>query len=146
MANWRAPTETDLAAALSQREIDAFRASPAASLAEDPVAALLAQAAGETRGACRSNGRVRMGPEGTVPPSLMRAVVAIAAFDALKRLPVAVGEDRRRAKEDALALLEKVAEGRITPEGDGEPDDDSRPATSPLADDGPPRTLGGPLW
>ena len=145
MATWRAPTETDLAAALSQREIDAFRASPAASMAEDPVAALLAQAAGEARAACRSNGRVRMGPDGTVPPSLMRAVVAIAAFDALKRLPAPVGEDRRQAKDDALSLLEKVAQGRITPEGDGE-DDDSRPATTPLADDGPPRTLGGPLW
>ena len=146
MANWRAPTETDLAAALSQREIDAFRASPAASMAEDPIASLLAQAAGEARGACRSNGRVRMGPEGTVPPGLVRAVVAIAAFDALKRLPAPVGEDRRRAKEDALELLDKVARGAVTPEGHGEAEDESRPATSPLADDGPPRTLGGPLW
>ena len=79
-------------------------------------------------------------------PCVVRAAVAIAAFDALKRLPVPVGEDRRRAKEDALELLDKVAQGRITPEGDGEADDESRPATSPLADDGPPRTLGGPLW
>ena len=146
MAAWRAPTETDLAAALSQREIDAFRQSPSATGAEDPVRAVLAQNAGEARMACVSNGHVRMGPEGTVPPGLLRAVVAKAAFDVLKRLPVPVGEDRRRAKEDADALLEKVASGRLTPEGDGEDGGDSLPATTPQADDGPPRTLGGPLW
>lgn len=142
MAAWRAPTETDLAAALSQREIDAFRQSPSATGAEDPVRAILAQSAGEVRAACRSNGRCRMGPEGTVPPSLMRAAVAIAAFDALKRLPVPVGEDRRRAKEDALALLERVAEGKVTPEGDGESDAE-RAAPLPCSAEphNPPRLL-----
>ena len=134
MAAWRAPTETDLAAALSQREIDAFRQSPSATGAEDPVRAILAQSAGEVRAACRSNGRCRMGPEGTVPPSLMRAAVAIAAFDALKRLPVPVGEDRRQAKDDALALLDKVAAGRITPESAGA-DDASANAAGPAWDE-----------
>lgn len=146
MSVWRAPTETDLAAALSQREIDAFRQSPSATGASDPVRAVLAQAAGRVRAACRTNGRVRMGPDGTVPPDLMRECVAVAAFDVLKRLPVPVGEDRRTAYRDALALLDKVASGDLVPEGDGEDGDASRPATSPLADDGPPRTLGGPLW
>ena len=118
---WRIPVEADLAAALSQREIDAFRASPGRSGDGDPVRAILDQAAAEARAACRSNGKVRLAPAANaIPDSLMRAVMAIVAFDILKRLPVPVGEDRRLAKDDALKLLKKVAEGRIVPESDGE--------------------------
>lgn len=128
--NWTPPVEADLAAALSQREIDAFRASPSATADADPVAAVLEQAAGEARAACRSNGRVRLGADpASIPRSLLRAVVAIAAFDVLKRLPVPVGEDRRRAKEDALELLRRVASGSITPESDG---DDGSEAARPV--------------
>lgn len=118
---WLVPSASDLASALSQKEIDAFRSSPGRPGGGDPVRAVLDFAASEARGACRSNGRVRLAAAASsIPASLMRAVVAIAAFDVLKRLPVPVGEDRRIAKDDALKLLADVAAGRITPESDGE--------------------------
>ena len=120
---WIRPTETDLAAVLSQREIDAFRRSPSATGAADPVADAIAQAADLARGYCRSNGNLRMGPAGTVPRSLAAPVMDIAAYAILRRLPVPVGEDRRRAYEEAMRILRDVAEGRTTPEGDGEADD-----------------------
>ena len=131
---WIKPTERDLASCLSQKEIDAFRQSPSATGAEDPVAALLAATAQQVRAAVRANRAVAMGPADTVPQSLMRAALAIAAFDALKRLPVPVGEDRRQAKDDALALLDKVAAGRITPESAGA-DDASANAAGPAWDE-----------
>ncbi|MBR1608024.1 MAG: DUF1320 family protein [Kiritimatiellae bacterium] len=125
MSNWIVPTETDLAGTLSQREIDAFRASPAASMDADPVRALQDQAAGQVRAACRSNGRVKMDASAvsSIPRSCLRAHCAIVAFDVLKRLPTPVGEDRRTAYRDALAFLEKVAAGAITPEGADDEDD-----------------------
>lgn len=145
MGNWTVPSETDLAAALSQREIDAFRASPAASMDADPVRSVLDQAAGLVRASCRSNGRVKIdaGSASSIPRSCMRALCAIAAFDVLKRLPVPVGEDRRKAYEDALAFLRDVAAGRITPEGAEDEDDTADAAPLPVSAEPhtPPRLL-----
>lgn len=120
---WIKPSEQNLAGTLSQREIDAFRASPAASMAADPVADTLAAATDLARGYCRSNGNLRMGPAGTIPRSLLSPVLDVAAFNILKRLPVPVQEDRRKAYDAALAILRDVAEGRSTPEGHGEAED-----------------------
>lgn len=127
---WITPSETELAATLSQREIDAFRQSAAYGPGEEPVAAALRQAAWQVRGACRSNGRVRLdraNPD-SVPRSCLRALCAIVAYDILKRLPVPVGEDRRRAYEEALGYLEKIATRAITPEN-GDDESDSGSAT-----------------
>ena len=120
---WTKPTEQNLAGTLSQREIDAFRASPAASMAADPVADTIAAAVDLARGYCRSNGNLRLGPAGTIPRSLLSPVLDIAAFNILKRLPVPVNEDRRKANEEAMRILRDVAEGRTTPEGHGEAED-----------------------
>lgn len=120
---WITPSEQDLAGTVSQREIDLFRSSPAASMAADPVADTIAAAADLARGYCRSNGNLRLGPAGTIPRSLLAPVLDIAAYNILKRLPVPVGEDRRKAYEEAMRILRDVAEGRTTPEGHGEAED-----------------------
>ena len=117
---WITPTEQDLAGHLSQREIDAFRASPAASMSADPVADVIRDNVELARGYCRSNGNVRMGPPGTIPKSLLAPVLDKAAADILKRLPVPTNEDRRKAGETALTILRDVAERRLTPESYGE--------------------------
>jgi len=120
---WITPTEQDLAGTVSQREIDAYRASPAASMAADPVADTISAAADLARGYCRSNGNLRLGPAGTIPRALLAPVLDIAAYNILKRLPAPVGEDRRTAYEEAMRILRDVAEGRTTPEGHGEAED-----------------------
>lgn len=120
---WTKPTEQDLAGTLSQREIDSYRVSPAASGASDPVADVVAAAADLARGYCRSNGNLRLGPAGTVPRSLLAPVLDIAAYNILKRLPLQVQEDRRKAYEEAMRILRDVAEGRTTPESHGEAED-----------------------
>jgi hypothetical protein len=57
-----------------------------------------------------------------------------AAADLLKRMDRPLNEDRRRAREKAEILFEKISEGSYKPESyteSGTPDEMGRPATSP---------------
>lgn len=139
---WRRITEADLAATISQRELDAYRRSPGADGA-DPVDALLARTAAMVRGYCRANTAVSLSADPlAVPDSLVSAAADYAAYDILKRMPVPVNEDRRKAREAAVALFEAVASNKMTPESDGSADSAAARAASPLAGDpAPPRML-----
>lgn len=138
---WRGLDEADLAGTLSQKELDAFRQS-ASNDGRDPVADLLSRTAEMARGYCRANRSCRVAEgAGLVPESLASACCDYAAYDVLKRLPVPVGEDRRRAREQALELFRAVAKGDITPE-DPAGADSATPAGAPLAAPAsPPRML-----
>lgn len=122
MSNWRAVDENDLAATISQGEIDAFRQD--ASLdGSDPVARLLTRTVAMVRGYIATNGKVRrMGPSGTLPESLISPAMDYAASDVLKRINVPINDDRRKARERAEDLFKDVAAGRYTPESDGADD------------------------
>lgn len=118
---WRTLTEADLTATLSAKEVAAYRASAAAAStgAVDPVADLLERTAQMVRSYVRAGGRVALSPEGeTIPEGLISPACDYAAYDVLKRLPVAVGEDRRRARDQAIALFGAVANGSVVPESD----------------------------
>ena len=119
MGIWRAVDENDLAATISQAEVDAFRRS--ASLdGSDPVARLLQRTVALVRGYVATNGKVaRMGPPGTLPESLVSPAMDYAAADVLKRVNVPLNEDRRKARERAEELFRDVAAGKYTPESDG---------------------------
>ena len=148
MPNWRTIEESDLAATISQGEIDAFRRDGALD-GSDPVARLLERTVAAVRGWISCNGSVRMGPAGTIPAALVSPAMDYAAFDLLKSQAMEVNETRTRARERAEQLFEKIATGVFKPESyseDGAIDEDKRPATSPMADDGPRQTLGGGLW
>ena len=118
MSNWRAVDENDLAATISQGEIDAFRQD--ASLdGSDPVARLLKRTVAMIRGYIATNGKVRrMGRSGTLPESLISPAMDYAAADVLKRLAVPLNDDRRKARERAEDLFKDVAAGKYTPESD----------------------------
>ena len=118
MSNWRTVDENDLAATLSQGEIDAFRQD--ASLdGSDPVARLLTRTVAMVRGYIATNGKVRrMGPSGTLPESLISPAMDYAAADVLKRINVPLNDDRRKARERAEDLFKDVAAGKYTPESD----------------------------
>ena len=113
MANWREVDETDLAATISQREIDAFRKDGPLD-GSDPVARLLASTADTVRGYIGCNGAVRMGPAGTIPRGLIIPAMDYAAAKVLNRIRVPLGDDRRAALERAENLFEKIAAGDIT--------------------------------
>ena len=148
MPNWRTVDETDLAASVSQGEIDAFRADGPLD-GSDPVARLLSSTVDAVRGYISCNGAVRMGPAGTVPKGLVIPAMDYAMGKVLNRIGVPLTEDRRKALERAEALFEKIARGEITPESyteDGSVDEGKRPATSPMADDDARPVLGGGIW
>ena len=132
-ANWRTVDETDLAASVSQGEIDAFRADGPVD-GSDAVARLLVSTVDTVRGYLGCNGAVRMGPSGTIPRGLVIPAMDYAMGKVLNRIGVPLTEDRRKALERAEALFEKISRGEITPESyaeDGELDDESRPASAP---------------
>ena len=138
---WKKPTEQDLACTLSQGEIDAFRQDSAVDGA-DPVEALLTRTVATVRSYIRANAAVLMDAgESTIPLSCMKAALDLAAFDVLKRLPVPVGEDRRQAKEDAQAFLEKIASGALRCEDGAEAEGTEAAATPRFTDPRPPRRL-----
>lgn len=148
MPNWRTVDETDLAATLSQGEVDAFRADGPTD-GSDPVARLLQSTVDAVRGYISCNGAVRMGPSRTIPRGLVIPAMDYAMGKVLNRIGVPLTEDRRKALEAATALFEKISQGAITPESyteDGTVDEDKRPATSPMADDGARPILGGGIW
>lgn len=129
--SWIMPTRDDLTATVSAEEVDAFGDS--ADFA-DAVSGILSRTTNLVRGYVRAGGAKVPAEPGTIPPSLLAPAMDYAAFDLLKRFNIPVSEDRRKARADAVALFEKVAERKISVE----PDDDEElaaaaVATSPVA-------------
>ena len=123
---WIKPTRDDLTATTSADEVAAFGGSADFS---DAVDAILARTADLVRGYVRAGGAKVPAVPGTIPPSLLAPAMDYAAFDLLKRFNIPVSEDRRRARADAIDLLEKVAERKIAVE----PADDEEPAAAAVA-------------
>lgn len=134
---WIQPTAALLVGTLSKTESDTYARS--VGTGQDAVAAVLSAAVDYVRGCCLA--RRSQGPSGTVPPSLLRATLAIAAYDLLKRMPVEILQDRRIAKDDAEALLRDVREGRFLPEDGGDPPDEGASVLPSSADPVPARIL-----
>ena len=133
MPNWRTVDETDLAATVSQSEIEAFRADGPLD-GSDPVARLLESTVETVRGYLSCNGALKMGPAQTIPRGLVIPAMDFAAAKVLNRIGVPLSEDRRKALEKAESLFEKISQGAITPESyaeDGATDDSTRPASAP---------------
>ena len=111
---WRKPTADDLSSHISEAEIETFGSRMDTA---DAVEDLLATTVSFVRGFCASNRACVLDPdEGTLPPMLIAPAMDYAAFDLLKRIDIEPNEARAKARSDALALFEKVAEGKITPE------------------------------
>ena len=143
MPNWRTIGESDLAATLSQGEIDAFRQDGPLD-GTDPVARLLRSTTDAVRGYIACNGSVRMGPAGTVPAGLVIPAMDYAMAKVLNRISVPLTEDRRNALKRAEEIFDKIANGEIAVESyapDGEVDDSTLPVSSPAAAPATPERL-----
>ncbi len=121
MANWRAITRADVTASLTLKETESYQRS--VDFGDDPLPILIERTTAYARLAIRSNGRVRMSPDATtVPVSVISPACDYMIFDILKRIDVEVGEDRRRARQQAIDFFDKIERGDITPEGWDEPE------------------------
>ena len=108
--DWIKPTREDLTATLSTEEADAFSSSADFT---DVAQAILDRTVLFVRGFVRSGGVKLPEDESLMPPSLLAPAMDYAAYDILKRMPVEIGEARRRAREDALSLFKDVGAGRM---------------------------------
>lgn len=125
---WREATLEDLAAHISQEEIDAYRQSCDFQSQADPVQDLIVSVSQMVRGYCRKNFFVNMGPDSTIPNSLISPAMDIVVYKMLKRMPMEVLKSREYAYQQAMETLEQVAKDEMRPEShleDGalDPDD-----------------------
>lgn len=111
---WRKPTEEDLTAALSIDE-RRFYLEKFAVDADAIVPAVLARAVDRCWGYLRKSG-VALGPAGALPPELVPAAMDIACHNLIVRINLTPSDARQRLYEDALALLEAIAEGKMSVE------------------------------
>ncbi len=139
---WTKPTEDDLVATLSHREIESRRAS--GGFAEDVIAAIIRRTVTMVRGKCSANPRCILSPdEGEIPGSLLAAAMDFAAYDLLTRFSVPVSEDRRKKREYAQAQFDAVAKGELNVEAGDSPTGEvaSEPAAPSFTAPAPPRLL-----
>ena len=121
---WRKATLADLETTLSDMEIEAYRTSFAEG--GDPIEMRLNLTAARFRAAIRTGGRSRMSREEyALPESVISVAMDYAAYKVLKRMDVAINEDRRKAYERAEDFLRRLEEGKVEVENFGESDADN---------------------
>jgi len=114
---WRKPTRRDIAAKLTQAELDKFSTSPDFLSGANPVEDVLELTAETVRGFCRTCKQLKMCPEaGTIPEGLMTFAMDYAAFDILKRISHAPNEARTKAWEAAREMFMAVGKGEYIPD------------------------------
>lgn len=139
--SWRAPTETDLEKSISASEIKGYRAAAvnADPKLADPIASQLANGVALVRQYLRG-GSVRMGPEGTIPDGLIGPCMDYVAVDIVKRLPIGVTEDRRKARDEAMRIFRDVQANPTMVEQYGSPEPVSSGAAVEVASSRPVRS------
>jgi len=111
---WRVPTQNDLATRLSDREITAYSNTVTFG---DACGELIVQTADEVRGYIAANRAAVLADEAhSLPPMLIGPCMDIAVVNLLKVVNINVNETRQKAYDAARELLNKIAEGKITPE------------------------------
>lgn len=137
---WRRLTEDDLVAFLSQKEVDTFRKS--ADFSPDAIAAILLATGNFVRGFVRASGVRCSEEDGSIPDSLVSPALDYAVFDVLKRFRISVGEDRRKAREQAIELFNRVADRKMQVEPADESVDGESAVAPAFAPPRPARLLG----
>lgn len=120
---WRKVTESDLNAALSQNEIDAFRNS--ADFEHDPVESQIRHVCAYVRGIIRSGGKCRLAAdEQSLPESLVSPAMDYLRYQILTRMNVNVNDSRTRAYDSARTIFDEIRNGHYIPESDDEGTED----------------------
>jgi len=123
---WRKLDLADVAAHLSQEEMDGYRQYGDFRTNEDPIVVLCKEVAAFCRMKLRKNFFVKLSPNvDELPPELISPACDIVAFKILKRMPVETTEARKLAYTSAIELLNEIQEDKIRPESYKEETDDS---------------------
>lgn len=112
--SWIAISEDDVKTALSDTELQKFRATALAGGQTDPVAPSISTVVNKIRGYLRAVGDVESGEK--IPESLKDAALALLVFEIPSRVGGMVIDPkgyREKRRTEALDLLKDVAAGRF---------------------------------
>lgn len=129
---WIEFQSSDFLNANSAPELEKLRAAATGDAQADPVNAIAAALVDEIRGHVAVKNT--LGPAGTIPQELLACAIDIFRFRATLRVPglkLLQDDARRTAYNNAVALLQRVAEGRFTvsaPEEESEAEMGGAPA------------------
>jgi len=112
---WRKPTEADLTAVMSAKEIEVFQRS--STFGEvDPSESLMNNATGLVRGYLRRGG-VRMSPRANeVPEEILGPVMDYTAYTLCQRMRIPITKERTDSWRAATDLFKAIAKRDHTPE------------------------------
>lgn len=106
---WITITEADVLTVLSGPELDSYRNAAKAGGQADPVAPVIAQVSALVRGYVGACGRNRLGAPGTIPEKLSAPALDLIALRLPQRVRYVANEARKVNAQEALRLLERVA-------------------------------------
>lgn len=110
---WINITEAYVQTRLTGAEVTALKTVALASGQTDPLPEIVEQVVDEVRGHVAAGGNT-LGSASTIPEKLLSAALAIIRFRLTTRLPKFTSDDnRRREYEDAVRLMERVADGKF---------------------------------
>ena len=132
---WTSVSATTVKPRLSATELTALQTIDLPSGVTDALTDLVSQVVDEVRGYIRTGG-FPLGASGTLPAGLVAAAIDITRYRLAARFPVKIldTDQRRRAYEDAIKLLDRVSAGKWTPETPATPDTESAAGLSPDLD------------
>jgi len=129
---WRAATEDDLLASISNAELEAYRAAVTKPGQTDPVTRKLADVTNMVRGYIAANADNVLGLDGTLPDKLIGPAMDYLAVDVIKRIPRReVSQERSDARKAAIRLFRDVADDKFAIDEPDEPSDEQHGAPSP---------------
>ena len=109
---WSTVSAATVKPRLTATELTALQTLDLPSGITDALADLITQVVDEVRGYIQSGGN-NLGAAGTLPSRLVSAAITIVRYRLATRLPIGVTmtDARRREYEDAMKLLDRVANG-----------------------------------
>jgi hypothetical protein len=130
--SWTTITIETLKTRNAGAEVTALQESALGDGQSDPVLEVIQQVVDEVRGYVDAGG-FSLGAGATVPGRLLLAAVNRIRFEAATRLPggALLDQDRREANSQAIALLQRVADGKFSIEAPETVSDETSGATTP---------------
>lgn len=114
--SWITLTEAHLENHLSGDELDALKTESLADGQDSPVDDILTEVTRKVRGYVGANPANTLGEAGTIPDELKDSALQIVKWELINRLPgmsFLADERREDQKDDAIRLLERVADGKF---------------------------------
>jgi hypothetical protein len=110
--SWRAITEADIAQKLSDSEMEKLRAAGLGNAGSDSVGGAIIAVMNAVRGYIRASGTTKLGPEGTIPETLIDAACDLLVPKICSRVAGIMMDPkglRKQAAADARATFKEVA-------------------------------------